>query len=390
MSEVRDWLRRTFRRIPQPVWRGLLLGFVALNIAGLLVLGIARAAGPHAPTRPVARATATLAPTATPTATPIPFARPELQAGVVFPRWGAHVYGAQDTDWSTGILALRQQTGARWVEMVVDLYQDGYTSTAPYAGPGTPTPADLAAGIRTARAAGLRVFVVPFLTVLNVSDGWGSNVHFDDPIQARAWFDGYWRAFSPYVAAAAQAGAAQIAIGHEYGGLESAPADDWQTLIARVRQVFPGAVTYDTNWSNIAAPRAWMLDPGLAYIGLSEYAPLADHPMTLSVQQLLGVWRTSLLPQIDALSARVGKPVILAEIGYRNTSDALYQPWVHQTDAPPDPRLQADAYEAATRAVFGDPHIEGIYFYAWSNGQFAPDGLPAAAILRTLYDSPAA
>jgi hypothetical protein len=149
-------------------------------------------------------------------------------------------------------------------------------------------------------------------------------------------------------------------------------------------------VTYDTNWSNIATSQSWMLDPGLKYIGLSEYAPLADHPMTLNAQQLLAIWKTSLLPQIDALSKRVGKPVILAEIGYRNTSDALYQPWVHQTSAPADPQLQADAYAAATRATFGDPHIEGIYFYAWENGQFSPAGQPAAAVLRTLYDSPAA
>lgn len=376
-------------QLPKRAVRAAILLFVGLNIAGLLVLSIARFAAPHQPPRGVMTP---LQPTATlvPTATPIPFARPELEAGVVFPRWGTSVYGPSDPDWANGVADLRRQTGARWVEMVVDVYQNGYDSTTVFAGPGTPTPADLAAGIVTARQAGLQVFVVPFLTVLNVPDGWGSYVHFNDPTRAAAWFDGYWAALAPYVTAAAHAGAAQLSLGHEYGGLESAPPALWANLIQRAHSVFPGKLTYDVNWSSLpSSPRPWMLDPLLSYLGVSEYVALVAQPVSLTAAQIGAVWRARLLPPLDALSKATHKPVILAEIGYRNTSDALYQPWVHSSSAPPDPQLQAAAYEAAARAVFADPHLEGIFFYAWGNGQFQPS--PAAtAALHALYLSPAA
>jgi hypothetical protein len=376
-------------RLPQSVVRAGILIFIGLNVAGLLLLSIARLTAPQQARQGIVTArlpTATLVPTAM----PIPFARPELQAGVVFPRWGTAVYGPADSDWANGVADLRRQTGARWVEMVIDLYQDGYDSTTVYAGPGTPTPDDLAAGIVTARQDGLQVFVVPFLTVLNVPDSWGSNVHFDDPTRAAAWFDGYWAALSPYIAVAARAGAAQLSLGHEYGGLESAPPTLWTNLIRRAHAVFPGKLTYDLNWSSIpASPRSWMLDPLLSYLGISEYVALVSQPMALTVAQIGAVWRARLLPQLDALSIAAHKPIILAEIGYRNTTDTLYQPWLHSTPAAPDPQLQAAAYEAAARAVFGDPHLDGIYFYAWENGQFQP-APAAAATLRSLYLSPAA
>lgn len=377
-------------RVPPDVVRAAILIFIGLNTCALLALSIVRYAAPPVAARAVATAvpTATAAPTAT--ATQIPFARPELQAGVAFPRWGNSVYGPDDTDWATGVLDIQQQTGARWIEMVVDFYQNGYGSTTVFAGPGTPSPSDVAAGIALARQAGLQVFVVPFLTVLNVSDPWGANVHFDDPTQAAAWFDSYWTALRPYAVAAARAGAAQLSLGHEYGGLEREPPALWAQLIQRAHAVFPGALTYDVNWGDLPyEPRSWMLDPLLAYLGVSEYVSLAPRPMTLTADQMVAEWRQSLLPRLDALSTAAHKPIILAEIGYRNTTDALYQPWVHTTAAPPDPQLQAAAYQAATQAVFGDPHVEGLYFYAWGNGQFQPS-LEAAAALRALYLSPAA
>jgi hypothetical protein len=383
-------------RVPPNVARAVALAFIGLNTCALIVLSIVPYAAPTAAARVVAMAVPTamvtpMAPvTTTAAATPIPFARPDLQAGVVFPRWGTSVYGPDDTDWVTGVFDIQQQTGARWIEMVVNFYQNGYSSTSVFAGPGTPTPDDLAAGITVAREAGLQVFVVPFLTVLDVSDGWGAHVHFDDPHQAAAWFDSYWRVFEPYAAAAARAGAADLSIGHEYGGRETTPPGLWTTFIQRAHAVFPGPLTFDVNWDDLPdEPRSWMRDPFLAYLGVSEYLPLVSRPMSLTPAQLANVWQQKLLPQLDALSAAAHKPILLAEIGYRNTTDALYRPWVHSTNAPPDPQLQAAAYAAATRAAFGDPHIMGIYFYAWGNGQFQPSA-QAAAVLRTLYLSPAA
>ena len=368
-----------------------LAAFAGAALCGVLVLSVAHVILPPSP-RAVVRVvpTATSTVTGTPTATPIPFARPEFEAGVTYPQWGVSAYGPADAAWAQGVADIRQQTGARWLGMVVDLYQNGYDSTDVFAGTGTPTPANLAAGIETARAQGFQVFVFPILTVLNVSNDWGANVHFSDPARSAAWFAGYWKALQPYAAAAAQAGAAQLSIGHEYGGMETAPADQWQGFIQEVHAVFPGTLTYDINWSTLWNPvQSWMRDPLISYIGVSEYMPLTNGPHALTIDQMRVFWSGTLLPLLDALSDRCGKPVLLAEIGYRNTTDALYQPWIWQSAASASPQQQADAYGAAARAAFSDRHVGGIFFYAWENGQFAPSA-PAVTTLHDLYLSPAA
>lgn len=362
-------------------WAGLSCILIALLLAGC---GAATSAVVH---HAVPRASAI------PTATPIPFQRPEFQAGMVFPRWGTNVYGATDTAWNQGVLDIKQQTGARWLEIVVTLYQDTLTSTSVHASDGTPTPDAVAAGILTAKEAGFHVFVVPHLLILQpgVKDSWGGWVSFDDPTQARAWFDGYWAAIQPYLALAAQTGADQFALGNELIGLESAPADLWNTLISRAHAIYPGVLTYNTNWSSLTTrPPNWMSNPFLTYIGVSAYQSLVSQPQQLNEAQIQQVWQNQFLPLLDAYSAASGKPILLSEIGYRNTNDALYQPWVHATNAPADPQLQAAAYEGALRAALGDQHIEGIYFYAWSNDEFAPNNLPAASVLHRIYLSPAA
>lgn len=331
--------------------------------------------------------------TATPSATPIPFQRPDFQAGMVFPRWGTDVYGATDTAWNQGVLDIKQQTGARWLEIVVTLYQDTLSSTSVHAASGTPTPDAVAAGILTAKEAGFHVFIVPHLLILQpgAKDSWGGWVSFSDSNQARAWFDGYWAALQPYLTLAAQTEADQFALGNELIGLESAPTDLWNTLINRAHSVYHGVLTYNTNWSSLTNhPPSWMSNPALTYIGVSAYQSLVSQPQQLSMAQIQQVWQSQFLPLLDAYGTAAGKPILLSEIGYRNTTDALYQPWVHSTNAPADPQLQAAAYEAALRAALGDQHIDGIYFYAWSNDQFAPNNLPAAAVLHRIYLSPAA
>ncbi|MGZ3676908.1 MAG: glycoside hydrolase family 113, partial [Ktedonobacterales bacterium] len=189
-----------------------------------------------------------------------------------------------------------------------------------------------------------------------------------------------------------KAGADEFSLGNEYIGLEYASDALWNTLIARARAVYPGTITYNTNWSSLDGFArqlpAWLKNPSLAYIGVSCYQSLVDAPRTLSVAQIQQVWRQQFLPRLDALSNATHKPVLISEIGYRNATDALYQPWVHTTGAPADPKLQAAAYEGAVRSALGDHHIQGIFFYAWENGPFAPNDLPAAQVLHTIYLSP--
>lgn len=324
-----------------------------------------------------------------PSMPPIHFSRPEVEAGIAFPHWNTSAYGANDLSWKSGLVTLQRETGARWVSIVVNLYQDTPQSTVVHSGSGTPTPESLAQGIAYAHHLGLRVFVEPVLTVLTQPD-WSGDIQFDTYDQARAWFDGYWKGYQPYVQAAASAGADQLGMATELQALEHQPASLWNTLIGRVRSVFRGSLIYDMNWSSLSLSiPGWLSNRALDAIGISEYQSIAQSPKQLSTAEIGRIWQSQLLPTLDNLARRTGKSLILSEIGYRNSTDALYQPWNHTTNSPADPELQAAAYTGAAQAVFGDKHIVGLFFWAWDNGVFAVTA-PAAAAVKAQYLSPAA
>jgi hypothetical protein len=231
----------------------------------------------------------------------------------------------------------------------------------------------------------------------------------------RAWFDGYWQALQPYLQAAADAGAEQFAIGTEFEYLEYAPDSLWNTLIERAHTVYPGMLTYDMNWTAMLCVtgtgfagrcahsdhyqvHAWEQNPLLASVGVSEYRPLYSESDPVDRDLLSLIWGQKIGQDLDILSDAVGKPVLLSEIGYRNSMDALYQPWVWNTNSQPDPDLQKAAYDAALSYVTHDAEqsyvnhvpqrIAGIYFWGWSVPQFQPNWLPAAQVLHFWYTQP--
>ena len=338
-------------------------------------------------------------PTATPTvaATPVPtqpatfYQRPAFQTGVVFPQWSSTGYGPNDPEWQQGLYDIRAQAGARWLEMPILFSQDSPTSTQVTNGPSTPTVESIAAGIRAARALGYHVFVVPLLGVIGPGE-WAASIHFSTYQEEEQWFNNFWQTFQPYAVAAEVAGAEQLSIGTEEVWLQQhAPAALWDTLIARVRRVFSGTITYDMNWTTVSdTPPTWMSNQNLGMIGVSEYIPLVDVRERLDPPVIFRLWRDKIKRVLDDLSIRLQKPIVISEIGYRNSADALYHPWFPEsTVSPPDPVEQAAACDAALANVITDPHIAGIFFWGWDAvGGFKLSGQSAVRVLHKWYTSP--
>ena len=128
-------------------------------------------------------------------------------------------------------------------------------------------------------------------------------------------------------------------------------------------------------------------------IGVSVYIPLTNTPRRLDPAILPGLWQEKIGKLLDSLSIQLTKRVFISEIGYRDSAFALYNPWERGTRAqtePADPMEQAAAYDAALTNVIVDPHIVGIYFWAWSVPLFEPNWKPAAKVLYKWYTSPRA
>lgn len=316
--------------------------------------------------------------------------RPSFQTGIIFPQWGTNAYDTTDANWQVGLNDIQTQTGAQWVELPINFFQSSVTSTQITTTTITPTPEAVAAGISAARARHFHVFVVPLLSAGGILT-WSGSIQFSTPQLLQAWFDSYWQALQPYAVAAAQAGAEQLAIGTEFEKLQNTQPLYWNQLIERVHLVFPGRLTYDMNWSSLYNPiPSWMSNPLLSTIGVSEYIPLTNTPQRLDPSVIPILWQANVGKLLDALALKIGHPVFISEIGYRDSAYALYRPWERDARAqaePADPQEQAAAYDAALRDVLIDPNVTGIYFWAWSVPLFQPNWKLAAKVLFKWYTS---
>ena len=313
--------------------------------------------------------------------------RPRFEAGVVFPQWGVDAYGPLDPNWALGLGQIRQETNADWVEMTVNLRQPTFGSVRIEATPRlTPTPAGVAAGIRLAHRDGFHVFLVPLVTVATVPH-WEGMIPAGTVSHARAWFRAYWRSYGPFVRAAAKASVDQVAIGTELARMEHAPPALWDRLLARFRRVYPGPLTYDRNHASADDPLLpWMHSPLLSTLGISTWYPVAGQPVAPGAR-LDAIWHDRVGRHLDRNAKRLGKPVVISEIGYRSSADCLSQPYRWRSRAPFDPACQADAYWAAMHDIASDPHVRGIFVWAWSVPVFEPNGLPGARVLREWFSA---
>ncbi|HLY29572.1 MAG TPA: hypothetical protein VKQ36_00965, partial [Ktedonobacterales bacterium] len=188
-----------------------------------------------------------------------------------------------------------------------------------------------------------------------------------------------------------RAHADQLAIGTEFTMLETEPAGLWNALIAHAHALYHGRLTYDMNWSTLDTPPPdWMRNPTLTAIGVSEYLSLAPKSEYIAPAQLSGLWRAIVRRRLDLLALRLGKPVLISEIAYRDSADATFYPFKATSTAPRDPAEQAAAYDAALQNTVTDPLITGVYFWGWSVPNFEPNWLPAAQTLHHWYASPLA
>jgi hypothetical protein len=314
-------------------------------------------------------------------------ARPAFERGIIYPQWYSDGYGVNDTTWQQGVSTIKTQTGAQWLEIPVLFSQATSSSTTIQPSTSAPSVQSFSEGIERAHSLGYKVFFVPLMQVREPG-GWSGSITFNTLAQQQAWFDSYWNTILPYVSAAASLHVEQMAIGTELQALQRVvPGTLWNQLITHIRNVFQNTLTYDMNWSSLALTMpTWLRNSSLTYVGVSTYIPLLDKSGRVDPQAMPALWRNKIKTQLDALAGQIGKQVLLTEIGYRNSSDALYHTWDPNTTARADPQEQAGAFDAALTNVFSDAHIAGTFFWGWDDvGRFAISGQPATQVLLKWY-----
>jgi hypothetical protein len=235
--------------------------------------------------------------------------------------------------------------------------------------PESETDVGLIHAVRRARAHGLRTLYKPHIWVGGGS--WPGDVAMRDETAWREWWRDYRRYVLHHAVLARWSGADLFSIGCELSGTLGR-AEDWRRLIAAVRQVFPGPLTYAGNWSGDLerAPFWQQLD----LMGVDAYFPLSPDPAAGRAELARGA--AAVVARLAAASRAHQRPLLLTEVGFAACRAAWTAP--HREGGTPSQADQAAAYTALFGALGHPPWLAGAFVWKAFSGEAAAADRPAA------------
>jgi hypothetical protein len=318
--------------------------------------------------------------------------RSSFQRGVCYASaWGSHGDDGYGSATSLRTLNRLHRLGVDWISVTPFGFMASPTATEIRVGGAHSLEGDerLRQEVTHAHSLGMKVTLKPHIWVRNGE--WPGALKWENDETWRRWFASYRSFVLHYATLAERDGYDLFVLGTE---LKSATACDqacWRGLIEDVRHVFHGPVTYAANWDEAAQVPFW---DALDYVGIDEYAPLVKKRGARE-PELCAAWNT-LAKDLEALSHRTGKRILLTELGYRATRDAAMAPatWP-ENDASSqfDPEHQASCFRAALQTLWGKQWLAGIYVWKWftdSRDEAGPTDFsladkPAEAVMGEFY-----
>lgn len=266
--------------------------------------------------------------------------------------------------------------------------------------------------IGLARQNNLKIILKP---VVNVRDGtWRSWIKFEiseGEIDTQAW-DKWWDDFGKfllhYAQIAEQTNCEMFCLGCEMGSTEQF-ADRWRSLIADIRKVYKGAITYDTNHGEEVRIKWW---DAVDIISISAYYPIGTDDVETALKDLTKVpssdttveaLKRRLKPikeRLRRVSKRFDRPVFFIELGVCSAKGCTAAPWTHPNpDLVYDCNEQSRYYQALIETFWDEPWFIGFAWWDWPTPLYSPEqaksdtgfcvyGKPAEQIVRKWYAKP--
>lgn len=306
---------------------------------------------------------------------------------------GAHVLGHLDSS----NYHLIKQNNVEWVTMIGWGYQDDIDS--PFLTHHNGDSAYIAQSdsgyisrIQLAHSLGFKIFLKPHVWIQNPAPGkWRSDIFPSSTMDWLTWKISYRDFILRYARVAEKAEAEMFCLGMEFSRLAVEKPEFWRELIAEVRAIYSGKLTYAANWYEEYEDITFWDD--LDYIGIQAYFPLVKNEYP-SVEQVSSGWQKYLEP-MKSLSRKFDRKVLFTELGYKSTADAAVTPWSWPENLPDDhptsDETQANCYEAFFNTVWDEQWLAGVHLWQMRcefgknrrlpNRNFVPQDKPAEAII---------
>jgi len=225
------------------------------------------------------------------------------------------------------------------------------------------TPATLKS-MRWAKQRGMVTFLKPHLAYWGSGFAWRGEITFTTEAHWKNFFREYTAFIVHQAELAEQAGVDVFAVGtelHKTLGREA----DWRAVIAAVRGVYSGKLTYAANWDEQGDVRFW---DALDLVGVQCYYPLSKAAVPSDAELNAG-W-AKLTRKLRDISAEHGKLVLLTELGYAVSEQAALRPWSDKRvgDAEAGEALKLRCMRVALEHIENEPVIAGVYLWKWFPG----------------------
>jgi hypothetical protein len=185
-----------------------------------------------------------------------------------------------------------------------------------------------------------------------------------------------------------------FSVGVELGSwLTGRHAPSFFPIIADVRKIYGGPLTYSANWDDVDST---IILGALDVIGVNAFYPLAEKDGAPFPQLVEGGRRVA--ERVRRLSEVWHRPVLFTELGYTTRRNPAVRPWEwpdRMSQVIVDESAQADAYRGLLAPLLDEPTFLG--FFVWrvyadpddvsqeSEWGFSPRGKLAELVLRDAY-----
>ena len=221
-------------------------------------------------------------------------------------------------------------------------------------------PASVMNPLAWARERGLTAMLVPHIAYWGSPFRWRGDIDFAADAAWERFFADYEQWITGLARLAEEGGAPLFCIGLEYTHAQKFDAR-WRRIIAAVRAVYRGRLTYGANWNEVDAVPFW---DALDHVGVLAYFPISDAANPTPAQLDAGWAQRE--KELATVSARTGKSVLFVELGYDIRDDAAAHPWSDHGPASAQARdIQCRCLAAGLRTVARAPWLAGVFLWKW-------------------------
>jgi len=214
--------------------------------------------------------------------------------------------------------------------------------------------------LRWAHERGLSVMLIPHLAYWGTKFSWRGEINFATADEWDRFFLDY-ETWIVQMATIAEAGQAEIfCVGLEFSYAEKHD-ERWRKIIAAVRQVYHGKITYGANWNEYENVKFW---DAVDYIGVLAYFPLTKTPNPGGAE-IAAAWEKKCAELAEFSKRNGGKQLIFTEIGYNESARAAAEPWAFKTGGEHAVEIQARCMEVALDLGGRHPFLAGMYWWKW-------------------------